>query len=104
MEIEDRFTILIALFFAIMGFMFLSGRFDVSSFRFTDTIAEKEDLTKIIKDAPCAFDPINKAVAAGPIDIRTAKDIADTCVREDKYNAERKKQQDALKQISTSNN
>lgn len=100
---ENVFTLLIALFVTVFSTLIYTGGFDVSSFRFTYETATKEELNKIIRDTPCAYDPIYKAIKNGPINIRVANEIADTCKRDEQSEKERKVQQDAIKQIRKPN-
>ncbi|EOT5430078.1 hypothetical protein VSS22_24870 [Klebsiella pneumoniae] len=103
MEIKQNFLVVIALIIVVCGIFIVSGKYDVNTFQFAYSIATKESLAKIINNTPCAYNPINKALENGPIDIGQANEIADKCKREEQSEAERKVQQDALRQISKPN-
>lgn len=103
MENKDWIMTAIALILVFCCFI-LSGRYyDVNTLQFTNSIATKESLAKIINKTPCAFNHINKALENGPIDIEQANEIADKCKRLEQSEAEMKMQQDALRQISKLN-
>lgn len=103
MEIERRVMVVIALIIVACGVFIVSGRYDVNTLQFSDSIATKENLAKIINNTPCAYNRINKALENGPIDIGQANKIAYKCKREEQSEEERKVQQDALRQISKAN-